>query len=91
YLENLYFRKKKEVDEYFALTGKVDTKGMAYINEYVGQMKVKPEGFQRQDTGLPPMPGNDNTPKGPGPMLIVLGLLALTSILLLKKPSVSPA
>jgi hypothetical protein len=43
YLETIYERRKKEVDEYYALTGKNDPMATRYINEFNKYLKRKPE------------------------------------------------
>ncbi|MDZ4823318.1 MAG: DUF2330 domain-containing protein [Flavobacteriales bacterium] len=74
YLDDLYFRRKKEVDEFFALTGKHDQQSYTYMNEYVKHMKVKPDLLVEPKRNevlvmLPELPSGGR----PGAMLIALG------------------
>lgn len=52
YLEKLYNRRKKEVDEYVALTGLYDSKSWSYKNEFVKHMKVKPDVLTEPKKGM---------------------------------------
>lgn len=84
YLERLYYRKKKEVDEYYALTGKADAQGLAYIGQQMEHLKKKPEGYRevrRQEIGFVPIP--DAGGPGHGPWLALAALFCAAAVLYL--------
>lgn len=49
YLETLQQRRKKEVDEYYALTGNYDPMATRYINEFDKFLKKKPAPVEKQE------------------------------------------
>jgi hypothetical protein len=72
YIEQLIERRKLEVDEYAALTGRVNPKSSAYISEY---QKYKKPGAKKNDTAIPFIRGF-KTPWNK--ILMILALAALT-------------
>lgn len=73
YIEQLLERRKLEVDEYTALTGRVSAKSTAYINEY---QKYKKPGSQRNDTVTPFLRGF-RTPWKKILLILALGTLTM--------------
>ena len=73
YIEQLLERRKLEVDEYTALTGRVSAKSTAYINEY---QKYKKPGSKRNDTVTPFLRGF-RTPWKKILLILALGTLTM--------------
>lgn len=79
YLSDLYNKRKREIDEAYALAGwNYDTKAAKYLNEFVSQMKEKPQSEQRNEfiPGLPNNPTDDPSNPLPG-LLIIVTMLAI--------------
>ncbi len=76
YLEQLYYRRGREMDELNALTGWDLSKERNYVEEVKG--KMSPE--RRNSLDQPFLPWNGPSSGGPTPMIaLLLGLLALIS------------
>lgn len=76
YLTTLYERRKREIDEMYSLASwNWEKRSETYLNEYVGQMKQKPEVEDKKGELFPALFGKD-APKGPAPLLMVFSLLA---------------
>ncbi|MEZ4739348.1 MAG: DUF2330 domain-containing protein [Flavobacteriales bacterium] len=74
YLEDLFYRRTREMDELYALTGWDLSKERNYMNDVKGKMNPT----RRNGLDVPYIPSNGNGGNGPnGPMAFVLGLLAL--------------
>lgn len=74
YLEDLFYRRTREMDELYALTGWDLSKERNYMNEVKGKMNPT----RRNGLDVPYIPSNGNGGNGlNGPMAFVLGLLAL--------------
>lgn len=75
YLNTLYERRKRELDEMYALASwNWEQRSKTYLNEYVGQMKEKPIVEDKKGDMLPVFPKTQTT-GGPSPMLLVFALL----------------
>jgi hypothetical protein len=74
YLQDLFYRRTREMDELYALTGWDLSKDRNYMNEVKG--KMTPE--RRNGLEVPYFPSGGKGGNGPnGPIAFVLGLLAL--------------
>jgi Na+-translocating ferredoxin:NAD+ oxidoreductase RnfD subunit len=82
YIETLLERRKLEVDEYAALTGRTSPKSTAYINEY---MKYKKPGAKKNNTETPFLPGSNMPWKK---LIIVFGLCVVTILVMVRKRKV---
>lgn len=80
YLNDLYNRRKREIDEAYVLAGwSMDQKSINYLNEYVSQMQEKPQ--QQRNEVIPAFgdePGG-NEPRHPLPGILILA--AMLSVL----------
>ncbi len=75
YLTTLYERRKRELDEMYALASwNWEQRSQTYLNEFVGQMKEKPIVEEKKGDMLPVFP-KTQTPGGPSPLLLVFALL----------------
>lgn len=82
YLNTLYERRSKEIDEMYALASwNWQKRSSDYLNEYVAQMKEKPQTEEKRNGILPVIPGGENG--GPNPLLVVFVLLSTMIGLLL--------
>jgi len=83
YLSDLYNRRKREIDEVYALAGwNYNTLATGYLNEIVGQMKEKPQQDQKNEfiPTLPDSPSPDGNSSNPLPgILIILSMLLIAT------------
>ena len=80
YLSDLYNKRKREIDEAYALAGwNYDTKAANYLNEFVSQMKEKPQNDQKNEfiPSLPDSPSDGPSNPLPG-ILIIVSMLVIT-------------
>ena len=77
YLDALYDRRKREIDEVYALTGWSDEGSRNYQNEFVPQMKSRHEPHKKNE--VPLVSPQDDGPKGPPAFLVSLFFMTLVS------------
>lgn len=86
YLNDLYNRRKREIDEIYALAGwGFDSKAAAYLNEFSGQMNTKRDG-QNKNEFFPVLPDTENNPRNPLPGILIVAAMLTIALLRYKSP-----